>query len=92
MRERVINVLQDCINQLVDFIYSVAEKNNNGNPISFYTRRELNEILESFYHTTSLNVLKPQEAAILKRIFKVGEHIIFEKLLHLEATIIRNRN
>lgn len=82
MKDRVVKVLQDAINKSVDFVYKVAEKHGNDQPIAFNARRELNEVLESFFQISSSNVLQTQEEAIVKRIFKIGEHIIYEKLLH----------
>lgn len=82
MKDRVVNILQDAINKSIDFIYKTVDKHSNDQPIAFTTRRELNEVLEAFYQMSSLKVLQTQEDAIVKRIFKIGEHIIYEKLLH----------
>ncbi|RZJ99494.1 MAG: hypothetical protein EOO46_22555, partial [Flavobacterium sp.] len=82
MKDRVVNILQDAINKSVDFIYKTSAKYSADQPIAFNTRRELNEVLESFYQMTSLKVLQTQEDALIKRVFKIGEHIIYEKLLH----------
>ncbi|TNE71752.1 hypothetical protein EP331_08840 [bacterium] len=82
MKDRVVNILQDSINKSVAFNYRTIDKHNNDQPIAFTTRRELNEVLESFYQLSSSAALQTQEDAIARRIFKIGEHIIFEKLLH----------
>lgn len=82
MKDRVVNILQDAINKSIDFIYRTFDKHSNDQPIAFTTRRELNEVLEAFYQLSSSAVLQTQEDAIAKRIFKIGEHIIYEKLLH----------
>ena len=80
--KNLANILQQSINKCVDFVYKISDKQDKGQPISYYIRRELNEILETFYHTITSNILKEQEKAILKITFATGEFIIHEKLMH----------
>jgi len=82
MKTRVINILQNSINNAISFAYEVSEKNNKGNPISYKIRRELNEILEAFYQISSTGILQTEDDIIIRRTFVIGEQVVFEKLLH----------
>lgn len=82
MKKDIVNQLEISVNKAVDFIYSVSNKNAMGQPIAFSVRRDLNEILESFYKLSSAKIIQPIDDTILRAAFRAGEEVIHEKLLH----------
>ncbi len=82
MTERAIKIIEDGINFALDYVGTISVNNSNGNPISYNTRRELNEVLETLYVLSKAGILQPPDDVITKRIFDVGDYVIHEKLLH----------
>jgi hypothetical protein len=82
MRRKLIEILEGAINRSVDFINITANKNALGQPISYNTRRDINETLESIFHLINSNLLHVQDDIILRNIFRTGQDVIYEKLLH----------
>ncbi|OKS89038.1 hypothetical protein [Mucilaginibacter polytrichastri] len=82
MKNSVEDILQKFINTAVDFIGEIVENNSGYKPLSYNNRRDVNETLEAFYQLLSLDIINPEDNVALKMIFKSGEHVIHEKLLH----------
>ena len=82
MTERAIKIIEDGINFALDYVGTISVNNSNGNPISYNTRRELNETLETLYVLSKAGILQPPDDVITKRIFDVGDYVVHEKLLH----------
>ena len=82
MTEKAIKIIEEGINLALDYIGMTSVNNSNGNPISYNTRRELNEILETLYVLSKTEILQPPDDVITRRIFNIGEYVVHEKLLH----------